>query len=225
MTDSWKKSYKKIDRVEGWLVPGQEKVLYDFASQLKDDSTVVEIGSFRGRSTACLGLGGKNKRITIYAIDTFAGNSKDFTRGNQFSEKQFLTSFEKNMKMLGLKNVVPLQGYSQEIGRRWKISIDLLFIDGSHIYEDVKSDFELFFPWVKPGGLVLFHDVSDDFPGVYKVWQQTARDLLSHRGNFKTLYFGNKPTKYFYKVKLLVHKTKNKFRQFPIIKDLLTRLD
>lgn len=38
-------------------------------------------------------------------------------------------------------------------------TIDLLHIDGSHLYEDVKIDFELFYPKVKKGGIILMHDV------------------------------------------------------------------
>jgi predicted O-methyltransferase YrrM len=37
--------------------------------------------------------------------------------------------------------------------------VDLLFIDGDHSYEGVKADFQLYSPWVRPGGLVVFHDI------------------------------------------------------------------
>ncbi|MFZ2202451.1 MAG: glycosyltransferase [Microgenomates group bacterium] len=205
MKDTWEKLFKKIDHIEGWLVPGQERVLYDLASRLKIGSTIVEIGSFKGRSTACLGLGA-NKSTTVYAIDTFAGNDKDFFLGNQYQgERQYLDAFKKNVEWVDLKNVVPIQSLSSTIGRRWRLPIDLLFIDGSHIYEDVRSDFELFFPHVKPGGMVLFHDVDPAFPGVYKVWHELAKNKLSRLGNFRTLYFGNKPEPHTVFVILPVH--------------------
>lgn len=193
MTDTWEKDSKRIDQIEGLLVPGQERVLYDAASLLKKGSTIVEIGSFKGKSAACFGLGRVDSSVKIYAIDTFAGNSKDFVRGIQFKNKQFKTDFEQNINRLKLKNVIPVQGYSNIVGKTWRKKIDLLFIDGSHLYEDVKSDFELFFPLVKPGGMVLFHDVDPVFPGVYKVWHQMAKKELSHLGSWHTLYFGRKP--------------------------------
>ncbi len=37
--------------------------------------------------------------------------------------------------------------------------IDVLFIDGDHSYAGVRADFELWSPLVRPGGLVLFHDI------------------------------------------------------------------
>ena len=37
--------------------------------------------------------------------------------------------------------------------------IDVLFIDGDHTYAGVKADFDLWSPLVRPGGLVIFHDI------------------------------------------------------------------
>jgi len=39
-------------------------------------------------------------------------------------------------------------------------SIDFLFIDGSHQYEDVKKDLELWFPKMKPDGIISGHDYN-----------------------------------------------------------------
>jgi predicted O-methyltransferase YrrM len=37
--------------------------------------------------------------------------------------------------------------------------VDFLFIDGDHTYEGVRKDFEMYFPFVRKGGIVAFHDV------------------------------------------------------------------
>jgi predicted O-methyltransferase YrrM len=39
--------------------------------------------------------------------------------------------------------------------------LDLLFIDGDHSYEGVKLDFEDYRGFVRPGGLIAFHDIVD----------------------------------------------------------------
>lgn len=39
--------------------------------------------------------------------------------------------------------------------------IDFLFIDGDHSYEGVKQDFEMYSPFVRPGGIIAFHDIND----------------------------------------------------------------
>jgi predicted O-methyltransferase YrrM len=47
-----------------------------------------------------------------------------------------------------LKNVLPGDG-----------KVDFLFIDGDHTYEGVKADFEMYSGLVRPGGLIVFHDI------------------------------------------------------------------
>lgn len=191
--NKWRQALKDVGQIEGLLVPGQEKALMVLASALKKKSTIVEIGSFKGKSTACLAFGSP-KTAKVYAIDTFEGNKKDFLEGVQFMGKNFYDEFVENLERVGLfYKIVPLKGFSANIGKKWDKPIDLLFIDGSHVYEDVKQDFELFYPWVKPGGMVVFHDVDQKFPGVKKVWDEISEPKLSGRGQFFTLRFGFKP--------------------------------
>lgn len=189
---SWDNELAIINKIEGLLVPGQEKALLILASVLKPHSTVVEIGSFKGKSTACFALGSRPS-TKIFSIDTFGGNGRDFKEGIQFTGSSFYRDFIHNIKAAkAITRVKPLVGFSSEIGLTWNKPIDLLYIDGSHIYEDVKRDVELFFPWVKQGGLVLLHDVDPAFPGVYKVWNKIVKNNLTAFSNDRTLYFGIK---------------------------------
>jgi cephalosporin hydroxylase len=55
--------------------------------------------------------------------------------------------------------------------------IDFLFIDGDHMYEGVRRDFEMYAPTVAQGGIVAFHDAYIvDNPGVevHRFWEQAA---------------------------------------------------
>ena len=47
---------------------------------------------------------------------------------------------------------------------RCRSQLDLLFIDGDHTYEGVKSDFEMYSPLVREGGMIAFHDILDHNP-------------------------------------------------------------
>jgi len=38
--------------------------------------------------------------------------------------------------------------------------LDFLFLDGDHTYEAVKQDFRLYAPFVRPGGVIVLHDVE-----------------------------------------------------------------
>jgi predicted O-methyltransferase YrrM len=55
----------------------------------------------------------------------------------------------------------------------------LLFIDGDHSYEGVKHDYEMYSPLVRPGGLIIFHDIIDnpEYPsyGVARFWNEIRR--------------------------------------------------
>lgn len=54
--------------------------------------------------------------------------------------------------------------------------LDLLFIDGDHSYEGVKSDYLMYKSLVKSGGLIAFHDINfmENLPDceVYKFWSE-----------------------------------------------------
>lgn len=59
--------------------------------------------------------------------------------------------------------------------------LDLLFIDGDHSYAGVRKDFEMYMPLVRSGGLVAFHDIAQDMPGieVIKLWKE-IKDNYKH---------------------------------------------
>lgn len=178
-----------IEAVEGHLVPGQEQWLFDAARALPEGANIVEIGSFKGRSTCCLGFGcrGMNKRI--FAVDSFNGNDWDFP------DRDFLEDFRRNVERCGLAQVVePKVGLSTDIAKTWNKPIHMLFVDGSHRYQDVLDDFDAFFPFVVDGGLVAFHDVVETWNEVLQAWNEVLQYKLINCGFCSTLAFGRKPT-------------------------------
>jgi hypothetical protein len=203
----FRRIWPSVEGIEGFLVsPVQERWLFGAAKDLQDGATIVEIGSFKGRSTTCLAYGARNSAKHVFAIDTFQGNQKDFKQGESYGGRTFFShgyydEFLQNIDKNGLSRyVTPLRGVSADIGKTWNRAIHFLFIDGGHEYEDVLTDFETFFPHVVPGGLVAFHDVHDyqtnfgavGFPGVLKVWEEVAVPVCRDHGRCATLAFGRK---------------------------------
>jgi predicted O-methyltransferase YrrM len=54
---------------------------------------------------------------------------------------------------------------SEDAARGWTAPVDLVFIDGDHSEEGCTLDWELWHPFVEPGGVVLFHDARETQPG------------------------------------------------------------
>jgi len=178
--------------IEGFMVPGQEEYLFNKVRSLPENAVIVEIGSFKGRSTVAMGYACVGTQRRIYCIDTWDGNDADFP------DRNFFDIWQHNLQANHLlEYVTPLQGYSQNILTDWEkltdgASIDFIFIDGSHQYLDVLSDFKLSFPLVKDNGWIAFHDVIHTWPGSESVWHHIAKPCLANHEYSTTLACGQK---------------------------------
>lgn len=189
-------SYQTINNavvsVEGYMIPGQEEYLFNKVKSLPMDAVILEIGSFKGRSTIAMGYACIGTNRKIYAIDTWDGNDSDF------AERQFFDIWQQNIEANAIEEyVLPLRGYSHEVLTHWQEltngkDIDFIFIDGSHQYLDVLKDFEMSFPLVKDGGWMAFHDVIETWPGSERAWHKTAKYFLANHEYSSSLACGQK---------------------------------
>lgn len=181
-----------VKSIPGFMIPGQEEYLFNKVQSLPEEAVIVEIGSFKGRSTVAMGYACIGTNRKIYAIDTWDGNDSDF------SERQFFEIWRQNIQINGLEEyVIPLRGYSHDTLSCWHEltdgkDIDFIFIGGSHQYLDVLKDFELSFPLVKDGGWIAFHDVIHTWPGPERVWHKTAKYILVNHEYSSSLACGQK---------------------------------
>ena len=180
----------QVEEVEGYLMEGQEEALFNIVKQLPDDAVIVEIGSFKGRSTVAMGYAARGTNRRIYAINPFDPENDGVPSSSRGEYKDI---FLNNIRQNGLERYIyPVQDLSQNVAQGWTIPIDFIFIDGSHQYEDVKQDVETFYPHVKPGGIIALHDVIHAWPGPLRVWNSLAQFLQDKR-NCHSLYWGVKP--------------------------------
>lgn len=184
---------ERIAVVDGLLLEGQGRFLFETVKQLPHDAVIVEIGAFMGKSTLCMGFACCGTRRRVYSVDTWNGNDTDFLIND------FYISWAKNVIDAGLEeHVFPLIGHSGVIMTLWDSmlkdkKIDLLFIDGSHVYRDVLADFYNSYRHVKENGLIFFHDITDEgWQGPDQVWRELARDVLSEHAFLSTLGGGRK---------------------------------
>jgi MMP 1-O-methyltransferase len=137
-----------IADIPGWLTDEEGEALYELARACRGDGVIVEIGSWKGKSTVCIGLGSQaGASVPIYAIDPHA----DYRFGD----------FKENVERAGLTDLVrPIASLSQAAADGFDEPIELLFVDGSHEYDLVLEDFEKWVPKVIDGGWVAFHDTT-----------------------------------------------------------------
>ena len=114
---------------------------------------IVDLGVDWGFSTFCFAM---PQIGHVYGIDSFGGD--DFTGPSDKNQFEFANSQRKQLSLED--NITFIQGYFDEVAKTWDKKIDILHIDGSHHYEDVKNDFETWSKFVNDGGVILLHDTE-----------------------------------------------------------------
>lgn len=93
----------------------------------------------------------------VYGIDNFVGD--EFVGYDQ-NRMKFNFVMMKREKMHLQDNLTFIEGDFSEVAKTWDKKIDILHIDGSHIYEEVKKDFETWIDFLNDDGIVLLHDTN-----------------------------------------------------------------
>ena len=168
-----------VEDVEGWLTEHEATFLYNSARTAKRGE-VVEIGSWKGRSTICLALGAEKIGKKVYAVDRHRGDES-------CGFENTLPAFKKNIKKFGVSDVVvPVVMKSEDAAVAWakkRKPIGLLWIDASHDYMDVKNDFTMWIEYVSHGGVVALHDTF------FRDGPKRVVDEFIFRGNFAYIGF------------------------------------
>lgn len=137
------------------------------AWQAEAHRAIVEIGSYMGRSTRALA---DNTDGIVVAIDDFHGPREIELLGRDHIFRKFTEN------TAGLGNLVVVKENHRTIKAKPGFIPDMVFIDGSHEYADVKADIDYWTPLVKQGGLVCGHDFNF-FIGVNRAVREAFPDV------------------------------------------------
>jgi predicted O-methyltransferase YrrM len=175
----------RFDSIPGMVSLERGLLLYLLAFAAGPDGDIVEIGSWQGRSTAFLAQACEDAdRGVVHAIDWFRGNpGKEHLLPVPLEEME--QAFRANIEGAGLSHRVVVHAKRAEDARP-EVSgpLRMLFIDGAHTHEGVSSDLE-YAALLAPGGVLVFDDYSDTFPGVV-----SAADGFLGRGGFSRAFVG-----------------------------------
>ena len=146
--------------VQGWMSPGQGATLFEAARNCPPDGTIVEIGSFRGRSTIVLATAA-DPSVEIIAIDPHAGNDRGPQEIDGFAEEAAddHAVFKANLAAAGVvERVRHIREFSDSAFALVEGSVDVLYIDGAHRYAPALADIQSWGERVTTGGTMLIHD-------------------------------------------------------------------
>jgi predicted O-methyltransferase YrrM len=168
----WRKSEQNLRELQGFgeMVESAWRDLGSLGYELVRyyrPKVVVELGTHVGLSALAMGMalrdldrGGK-----LYAVDTWEGDDHSGHYGDR----------------LGLESViVPMRMTFDEARGQVPDQIDLLHVDGLHTWDAVKHDFDTYKPLVRPGGIVLFHDVNTCYDDTRRFWKMVSGQYMSY---------------------------------------------
>lgn len=157
---------------------------YDLVATLKP-ALLVELGVDRGESyfAFCQSAAENNTGTHCFGIDTWHGDQ----HAGGYDETTFAQVSAHNQKNYDTFSTLLRSGFDEALGRFESNSIDVLHLDGLHTEAAVRHDVDSWLPKLRPGGVLLLHDVdvrSKEF-GVWKVWadlQSRSRSWTFHDG-------------------------------------------
>lgn len=168
-------------KIQGWF---NFPKLYKSAVEKFDNAVFVEVGTWQGKSAAYMAVEIVNskKNIKFYCVDTWKG-SQEHRSDNLVKTDTLYECFLQNINIVN-HAIYPLRMTSLEAAENFKNnSIDFVFIDAEHDYENVKKDMSAWFPKVKKGGIFAGHDYCGSWPGVIKAVDEFTE---SKKLNLKT---------------------------------------
>lgn len=149
-----------VRSVEGWMTDDQARRLWDAAGRVPSGGRIVEIGSFRGRSTIVLALAARDD-TELVAIDPHAGNDRGPQEIHGFEEaaSEDFDVFHANLAAAGVEDRVRhVRRFSADAHDEVAGEVDLLYIDGAHRYRPARDDVVRWGARVVDGGRLLVHD-------------------------------------------------------------------
>lgn len=159
----FRRAWEALKAIEGWRYRQDLVLLYLLARDLAGPGVTVEIGSYKGLSTAALAFGARDGgHEKVHTVDPHTGDRQALeTAGVERLLSQ--EDFQRNIAGAGIADIVVAYTMtSDELAARWTgTPIRFLFVDGWHSYDAVRSDLRNWVPLVTARGAVLIDDYAN----------------------------------------------------------------
>ena len=166
----------KLAELDGLISPEVGALLYDEAGRVQDGNAIVELGSYKGKSTAYLAAGALDSwEAPVFAVDAWSEEVSAWR--NRVLERlpsATYREFVRQLELVGVReHVTPIQSLTALAADFWenhyadKHRVGLLYIDGDHHFEAAIADYRAWHPHLTPEAVVIFDDYdTENNPGV-----------------------------------------------------------
>lgn len=163
--------------VHGWITGDQIARLFKLAAGIARDQRIVELGSWKGKSTLALGWGSKSgNSAQVWAVDPHTGTSRYWLWYNKGVPGSTYAQHRANIVAGGVDDIVyTLVETGLAAAGMIRQPVGLLFVDADHDY--AAQDVCAWLPKVAPGGWVALHDTQ--YPSVC-----AAIEIINETGEF-----------------------------------------
>lgn len=193
-------SLNSIDHIQGWFDCADLEALDYVVDRLPNNSNILEVGCFKGRSTIAWAetFKQKNKECNIHCIDLFEGHPMDkemislikLNRGCDDAEaidvlKEAVSNISTSVDFCtadehleSFKNTI--KDYNNITWEKSYVNseyvwngktFDCIFIDADHKYKTTKFLIDFWKQYLNPNGLLCLHDYTPIWPGVIEAVQ------------------------------------------------------
>ena len=150
---AFNKNWIQVNHIRGMISAHEAYLLYYLAGKCSESGSIVEIGSYEGKSTIALAMGAGTHGI-VYAIDPHTGDKTEIEAGRVIDTWD---AFLKNTKNFDC--IYPIRKSSvdatKDIGAK---PIALIFIDGWHSEKAVNEDIHSYLPLCSGKATAVFDD-------------------------------------------------------------------
>ena len=148
----------------GLISRAEAQLLYGLARDVAA-GVIVEVGSYRGRSTAALALGSQaGNKVPVYAVEPHE-TFQDHDGSPRFGPLDRAAFYRTMLRTRGFRLVHLVNLSSEELSPGWSRPVGLLWIDGDHSPSAVRRDFASWRPHLLAGAPVVFDDAIEPSSG------------------------------------------------------------
>lgn len=198
-----------ISDLQGW---GHQSPIFEHVISTYRPSRVVEVGTWKGASAIKIAGLMKDHHIVwpqLICVDTWLGSVEMWiyhggpnfaSLAHQWGRPALYNTFMANVVRAGHTDVIVPFPVDSSTGAKFlehkKMQAGAIYLDASHEYQDVSADLAAYWKVLRPGGVFIGDDFTDEFSGVIRAVKEfTAARGLTVDTSFPGKFLIEKPAK------------------------------